>query len=76
MTVEERNHAIGIVEEYKRISSDIEIVICSLDKLTNQKDELMKRLHDLKERESNFMKEYKNKYGNRDLLADLNLEAS
>lgn len=74
MTSEERKQAINIIDEYRDLNNDIEVIVKSLDTLTEKKEELMKRLQDLKDRESNFMKDYKNKYGNRDLIADLNLE--
>lgn len=74
MTDEERKRALEIVDEYQNISTDIERVVESLDSLTLEKDLLMKRLEQLKSRESDFMKEYRNKYGNRDLLVDLKTE--
>lgn len=74
MTDEERKMALEIVDEYQNISTDIERVVESLDSLTLEKDLLMKRLEQLKSRESDFMKDYRNKYGNRDLLVDLKTE--
>jgi hypothetical protein len=74
MTNEERREAIDIVEEYKHINADIEDVIASLDRLTREKDSLMERLEQLKTKEAVFMQEYRQKYGDRNLLADLNME--
>lgn len=74
MTNEERQEAIDIVEEYKHINADIEDVIASLDRLTREKDSLMERLEQLKSKEATFMQEYRQKYGDRNLLSDLNME--
>jgi hypothetical protein len=74
MTNEERQEAIDIVEEYKHINADIEDVIASLDRLTREKDSLMERLEQLKSKEAAFMQEYRQKYGDRNLLSDLNME--
>jgi hypothetical protein len=76
MTETERREAINIVEEYKDINADMEDVVISLDRLTGQKDLLMKRLEQLKSREEDFMKEYRRKYGDRNLIEDLNREES
>jgi hypothetical protein len=75
MTETERREAIDIVEEYKYINTDIEEVVASLDRLTQEKDLLMERLERLKSREDAFMKEYRQKYGDRNLIEDLNQEA-
>ncbi len=74
MTNEERREAIDIVEEYKHINADIEDVIASLDRLTREKDSLMERLEQLKTKEAVFMQGYRHKYGDRNLLVDLNME--
>lgn len=72
MTETERREAIDIVEEYKHINTDIEEVVASLDRLTQEKDLLMERLERLKSREGAFMKEYRQKYGDRNLIEDIN----
>lgn len=72
MTEEEREIAEGIIEEYRDINADLEYVLESLDALTLQKEELMKRLEAVKSREAEFMEGYREKYGNNNILKDLN----
>jgi prefoldin subunit 5 len=72
MTEEEREIAEDIIEEYRDINADLEHVLESLSSLTLQKEELMQRLEAVKSRESEFMERYKDKYGNINILKDLN----
>jgi hypothetical protein len=72
MTIEEKDEALYIVETYRDISKDIEDVLVSLTELEEKKDMLMKNLESLKKREHDFMARYREKYGDRDLLSDLN----
>lgn len=76
MTKEEAIEAMGIIDEYDRLSKELQATIDSLVEIEGRKDDLMERLEKLKTHELDFMTKYKEKYGNRDLLQDLNSEAN
>jgi hypothetical protein len=73
MTLEEREEAIYIIETYREMSNGFEDVLESLDQLEKKKDKMMRDLEGLKIKENEFMARYREKYGDRDLLSDLNL---
>lgn len=74
MTKEESIEAKDIVQAYEYLNKELQIALDSLIELENRKDDLMERLERLKIQELDFMSRYKEKYGNRDLLQDLNSE--
>lgn len=74
MTKEESVEAKDIVQAYEYLNKELQIALDSLIELENRKDDLMERLERLKIQELDFMSRYKEKYGNRDLLQDLNSE--
>ncbi len=73
MTLEEREEALYIIETYREMSNGFEDVLESLDELEKKKDKMMRDLEALKIKENEFIARYREKYGDRDLLSDLNL---
>jgi|688.fasta_scaffold19828_9 hypothetical protein len=72
MTLEEREEALYIIETYREMSNGFEDVLESLDELEKKKDKMMRDLEALKIKENEFMARYREKYGDRNLLEDLN----
>jgi len=72
MTEKEKNEAISIVNKYRSINEKIERLLNSIEKINHKKDLAMNELDQLKKRELEFVRSYKEKYGeSSNLLLDL-----
>jgi hypothetical protein len=63
MTEKEKNEAISIVNKYRSINEKIERMLNSIEKINHKKDLAMNELEQLKKRELEFVRSYKEKYG-------------
>lgn len=63
MTDREKNEAISIVNRYRSVNEKLERLLSSIDKIHEKKEKAMKELEQLKKRELEFVKAYKEKYG-------------
>lgn len=73
MTQQEAFEALDIMEIYRDIEADLQSVVKKLEELDNQKQLLSTRLEEIKSRDKIFMDQYKEKYGDKNFLEDLNL---
>lgn len=75
MTNEETLEAIEIIRAYEYLNEQLQEALDSLTDLQKRKDHLMEKLEGLKIQELDFMSRYREKYGDKNFLEDLNLEA-
>lgn len=73
MTKEESIEAIDIIREYEYLNNELQTALDSLSKIEERKDDLMSKLQELKIREQNFMEDYRKKYGDKDIISELNM---
>lgn len=75
MTKEETLEAMEIIRAYEYLNEQLQEALDSLNDLQKRKDHLIKKLEGLKIQELDFMSRYREKYGDKNFLEDLNLEA-
>ena len=73
MTKEETLEAMDIIRAYEYLNQELQMALDSLADLQKRKDDLIERLENLKTQELDFMVRYKEKYGDKNFLEDLNL---
>lgn len=73
MTQQEAFEALDIMESYRDIEADLQEVLNNISELDNQRQKLTARLEELKSKDKVFMDKYKEKYGDKNFLEDLNL---
>lgn len=73
MTKEETLEAMDIIRAYEYLNQELQMALDSLTDLQKRKDYLIERLENLKTQELDFMMRYKEKYGDKNFLEDLNL---
>jgi hypothetical protein len=74
MTNEETLEAMDIIRAYEYLNQELQMALDSLTDLQKKKDNLIERLEGLKIQELDFMSRYREKYGDKNFLEDLNLE--
>jgi len=74
MTNEETLEAMEIIKAYEYLNEQLQEALDSLTDLQKRKDQLIERLEGLKIQELDFMSRYREKYGDKNFLEDLNLE--
>lgn len=75
MTNEETLEAMEIIRAYEYLNEQLQEALDSLNDLQKRKDHLIEKLEGLKIQELDFMSRYREKYGDKNFLEDLNLEA-
>lgn len=75
MTKEETLEAMEIIRAYEYLNEQLQEALDSLNDLQKRKDHLIEKLEGLKIQELDFMSRYREKYGDKNFLEDLNLEA-
>ena len=73
MTKEETLEAMDIIRAYEYLNKELQMALDLLTDLQKRKDNLIERLENLKTQELDFMVRYKEKYGDKNFLEDLNL---
>ena len=73
MTKEETLEAMDIIRAYEYLNQELQMALDLLTDLQKRKDNLIERLENLKTQELDFMVRYKEKYGDKNFLEDLNL---
>lgn len=75
MTNEETLEAMDIIRAYEYVNEQLQEALNSLTDLQKKKDLLIEKLEGLKIQELDFMSRYREKYGDKNFLEDLNLDA-
>lgn len=72
MTKEETLEAMEIIQSYENLNQELQMALDLLSDIQKRKDGLIEKLEVLKTKELEFMVRYKEKYGDKNFLEDLN----
>jgi uncharacterized protein YoxC len=72
MTNEERKVALSIINEYRVVEEKLQRISNSIDRLERKNEIVLTQLENIKSKEKQFMEDYRKKYGDKDVLSDIN----
>jgi len=72
MTNKEREEALSIIKQYNVINDKLERTLSSIQKLEKKNEETLLQLEKIKQKEKRFIDDYTKKYGERNILFDIN----